>query len=249
MMRYAASCAISLVLIAGQAMADNCVAARSCVVQSRGLRNFSHHRAVVVQSHHVPVVVQSHHFDDFGQTQYGYRNYQPSYQQYAAQLQPDPQEAAARLDRAVTNAQQLLSQAMTLQAQHAEKVLEQAKISAAGAVAVAALQAANAQQQNQAPPAPEPQWAEPGEARALQVEGEDYANILQNRCMNCHGDTPKNNAFSIGDPATLDGATWELMKKRMITSDPAKRMPKNGSLTVDELSALLRRHDAVSKGR
>lgn len=66
------------------------------------------------------------------------------------------------------------------------------------------------------------------------------AEIIRAKCVSCHGAGKQEGGLRLDDLAGLDRSFEVKILDRITTLDPAKRMPRGGTLTAAEISALFK---------
>ena len=78
------------------------------------------------------------------------------------------------------------------------------------------------------------------------INPKSVASIFAAKCGNCHNAAKKDGGLDLSDLSKLDSSYEFKILDRLTTADPAKRMPKGGTLTAEELITILRSSSAAS---
>jgi hypothetical protein len=78
------------------------------------------------------------------------------------------------------------------------------------------------------------------EAAALPQPSADLRTIITNKCVRCHGPAKAEAGLNLANLGILDPSYDAKILDRISTADPARRMPKGGTLTPDEIAVFFR---------
>lgn len=161
------------------------------------------------------------------------QNYTQPQVQYPEQI--NTSELLLRLERSNSTSMDYNREATQSLLQLTNRILEhQAEVSRIQAVTEALRKpevleiratSSQASQVTQEPGTQEPGTQEPGKRQ-----------ILNERCISCHNP----NKLGGGLDLTVDPTDWDLIQRRVVSADPELRMPKGGTLNLDEIQTLMR---------
>jgi hypothetical protein len=83
--------------------------------------------------------------------------------------------------------------------------------------------------------------------RAAAQPSAEVRTIIADKCLRCHGAGKADGGLNLSAANLSDRALEAKILDRITTADPSRRMPKGGTLTVDEITAFFRATSPVLK--